>query len=106
MKNTSNIFHFLFILHFRILSVVNILTFYSIVSEIVYIRNFLSTNLNLKLTAEQSKRSYFLSLVFITKHKRPNLICLTHWLSFLSKNSVTPLFLTGDMVEDPTADQP
>ena len=38
--------------------------------------------------------------------KRPNLICLTHWLSFLSKNSVTPLFLTGDMVEDPTADQP
>ena len=64
-------------------------------------------NLNLKLTVERSKCcSYFLSLVFITKHKRPNLICLTHWLSFLSKNSVTPLFLTGDMVEDPTADQP
>ena len=67
----------------------------------------MNLNLNLKLTVEQLKRcSYFLSLVFITKHKRPNLICLTHWLFFLSKNSVTPLFLTGDMVEDPTPDQP
>ena len=51
--------------------------------------------------------SYFLIIpIFITKHKRPNLICLTYWLSFQSKNSVPPLFLIGDMVEDPTADRP
>ena len=39
------------------------------VSEIVYMRNFLSMNLNLKRTVERSKRrsSYFLSVVFITK---------------------------------------
>ena len=39
-----------------------------IVSEIVYMRNFYSMIFNLRMTVERSKRrSYFLSLVFITK---------------------------------------
>jgi len=50
-------------------------TFYSIVSETVYMWNFLSINLNLKVTVEQSKRrSYFLSAVFITKCFTKNLL--------------------------------
>ena len=40
----------------------------------MYMRNFLSTNLNLKITVERSKRrSYFLSLVFIPQCFSKNL---------------------------------
>ena len=79
LLNSSNrfrSFHFLFILHFRIpliyCSYVN-----SILTEIVYMQNLLSMNLNLnlKMTVERSKRrSYFLSLVFITKCFTRNLL--------------------------------
>ena len=78
--DTFNIFHyfyssqFLFILHF---------SFYCIISEIVYVRNFFSSvNLNLKKRNENVV--YFLSLVFITK-------CFTKNL-FLRKVNLSRLF--------------
>ena len=69
------LFHFLFILHFHIplslLFVGKYLSFYfSLSQKFVYMRNFLSMNVNLKMTVERSKRRpRFSSLVLITKQQ-------------------------------------
>ena len=64
-------------------------TFYSIVSEIVYMQNFLSMNLNMKMTVERSeRRSHFLIACF---HNTDVLLRASY---FLNCSSASIFFLS------------
>lgn len=64
------------------------LTFHSIVSELVYMWNFLSINLDLKMTVERSNRRSFLSLFFITNWNLHKKLFFSEKRSFYSARSI------------------